>query len=353
MKKITNWFKQQFTNPEVVYLLAVLLGALLLVIYASDMLAPVLASIVIAYLLDGLVSRLQKFQLPRVLAVTLVFLLFIAILLLVVFALLPVLYNQLTEMVRQIPQIFARGQLLLSALPEQYPELFSVQQVQQISDAVRAQLTETGQDLLADSFSRAVDAITLLVYFILLPILVFFFLMDKARIHAWCAEFLPRDSRLVRQVWRDVDIQIGNYIRGKFWEILIVWLISYFCFAFFGLPFAMLLALLVGLSVLIPYVGAVVITIPVVLVAWFQWGWSDDFVYLVLAYLVIQALDGNLLVPLLFSKVVNLHPVAIIVAVLVFGGLWGIWGVFFAIPLTTLLQAVLLAWPKSPQPKNQ
>jgi putative permease len=65
----------------------------------------------------------------------------------------------------------------------------------------------------------------------------------------------------------------------------------------------------------------------------------------VLAYGIVQALDGNVLVPLLFSEAVNLHPVAIIVAVLVFGGLWGLWGVFFAIPLATLVKAVLNAWP--------
>ena len=64
-----------------------------------------------------------------------------------------------------------------------------------------------------------------------------------------------------------------------------------------------------------------------------------------MAYLVIQALDGNLLVPLLFGEVVSLHPVAIIVAILVFGGLWGFWGVFFAIPLATLVNAILRAWP--------
>ena len=62
-------------------------------------------------------------------------------------------------------------------------------------------------------------------------------------------------------------------------------------------------------------------------------------------YFIIQALDGNVVVPLLFSEVVDLHPVAIIVAVLVFGGLWGFWGVFFAIPLATLVQAILVAWP--------
>ena len=61
---------------------------------------------------------------------------------------------------------------------------------------------------------------------------------------------------------------------------------------------------------------------------------------------MIQALDGNVLVPLLFSEAVNMHPVAIIAAVLVFGGIWGMWGVFFAIPLATLVKAILYAWPR-------
>ncbi|MGB2465802.1 MAG: AI-2E family transporter, partial [Porticoccaceae bacterium] len=113
-----------------------------------------------------------------------------------------------------------------------------------------------------------------------------------------------------------------------------------------GLNYAALLALLVGLSVLIPYIGATVVTLPVLLVGYMQWGYSADFLWLFLVYGVIQFLDGNLLVPLLFSEVVNLHPVAIIVAVLFFGGIWGFWGVFFAIPLATLVKAVYNAWPR-------
>jgi putative permease len=69
-----------------------------------------------------------------------------------------------------------------------------------------------------------------------------------------------------------------------------------------------------------------------------------------IAYAIIQALDGNLLVPLMFSEVVNLHPVAIILAILVFGGLWGFWGIFFAIPLATLVKAVINAWPRKALP---
>ncbi len=105
----------------------------------------------------------------------------------------------------------------------------------------------------------------------------------------------------------------------------------------------------VGISVLIPYVGAAVVTLPIAVVAYFQWGFNSDFAYVIIAYAIIQFFDGNLLVPLLFAEMVNLHPTAIITAVLFFGAVWGIWGVFFAIPLATLIHAVINAWPRNTQ----
>jgi putative permease len=184
------------------------------------------------------------------------------------------------------------------------------------------------------------------IYLVLMPIMVFFFLKDKHRITSWFRSYLPEERQLATKVWHEMDLQLGNYVRGKFIEILIVWAMSYLTFAILGLQFAMLLGALVGLSVIVPFVGATIVTFPVALVAYFQWGWTSEFAYLLGAYLVIQAIDGNVLVPLLFSEVNNLHPIAIIVAVLFFGGIWGLWGVFFAIPLATLVKAVLNAWPQ-------
>jgi putative permease len=175
--------------------------------------------------------------------------------------------------------------------------------------------------------------------------MVFFFLKDKYMILAWLGHFLPEERTLVHRVWTDLDIKIASYVRGKFIEVMVIWLAAYIGFAVMELNYAMLLSLLVGLSVIVPYVGATVVTIPVIMIAFFQWGSGSEFGYLMAIYAVIQILDGNLLVPLLFSEVVNLHPVAIIVAVVFFGSLWGVWGVFFAIPLATFIQAILKAWP--------
>ena len=236
--------------------------------------------------------------------------------------------------------MITRGQVLLMQLPQHYPEIISPEQVQAMFTVIRQEIAELGQRVLSVSFSSVVGFITVMVYLILMPLLVFFFLKDKRLIVDWVTRFLPSERRLAKTVWHDMDRQIANYVRGKFWEIIIVWAVSSITFTLMGLQYAALLGMLVGLSVIIPYIGAAAVTIPVLLIAWFQWGWTAEFAWLTFAYFVIQILDGNVLVPLLFSEAVNLHPVAIIVAILVFGGLWGFWGVFFAIPLATLVQAV-------------
>ncbi len=350
MRLITDWFRRTFSDPQVV-LLAILLGTgFLVIIYLGDMLAPVLASVVIAYLLEGLVSPLERRGWPRLAAVLVVFAVFLLFLSLVLFGVLPLLSRQVTDLAQQFPSMVAKGQLALMQLPERYPDLVSPAEIQEIFAQIRQGAVELGQRVLSLSFASLVGLITVLIYLILMPLLVFFFLKDKGLILEWFTQFLPQDRMFAKQVWGDVDRQIANYVRGKFWEIIIVWAASLVTFTAFGLQYALLLSVLVGLSVIVPYIGAVVVTFPVVIIAWFQWGWSPEFIWLTIAYLVIQALDGNVLVPLLFSEVVNLHPVAIIVAILVFGGFWGFWGVFFAIPLATLVRAVLHAWPRDVAP---
>ena len=346
MKMITDWFRYQFNNPQVVFLTLFLVLLFVVVVLMGNMLAPLLAAVVIAYLLEGLVGVLEKTRLPRLIAVLVVYFAFLLFVVLILFGLLPLLSQQATQFVQQIPSMLNVGQDVLLKLPESYPEIVSAEQIGEIMVLIRTELTSWGQKLLSVSLASVMGLITILIYLILMPILIFFMMKDKEALVAWVARFAPSEHQLVGQVWSEVDRQIGNYVRGKFWEIVIVWFACVVTFSVLGLQYTMLLAVLVGLSVLIPFVGAAVVTIPVVFVAWFQWGFTGDFFVLVSAYLIIQALDGNLLVPMLFSEVNNLHPVAIIAAVLIFGGLWGGLGVFFAIPLATLVHAVIDAWPR-------
>ncbi|MCY4221868.1 MAG: AI-2E family transporter [Thiotrichales bacterium] len=347
---IRAWFERHFSDPQVLGLAAVLIGGFAIIWLGGGLLAPVIASVVIAYLLEGLIGVLERYRAPRLAAVLVVFIAFMTTLFFVMFGLLPLLSSQATQLLQQLPTMLGRGQELLLALPLTYPDLFSEQQVLDLISQIRAEAVIIGQNAVQASLASVVGILTLLVYLILMPLMVFFFLKDKLAIVAWVKHFLPEDRRLAGQVWADVNTQIGNYVRGKVIEIVIVWIVTYLTFALMGLQFSMLLGALVGLSVVIPYVGAVAVTFPVAIIAYFQWGFTSDFAYIMIAYAIIQALDGNVLVPLLFSEVVNLHPIAIITAVLVFGGLWGFWGIFFAIPLATLVQAVLKAWPSAAPP---
>jgi putative permease len=345
-KVLRDWIQRYFSDEEAVVLAVLLFLAFTAVLTLGGMLAPVLAGMVLAYLMQGLVVTLERLRMPGGVAVGLVFALFMGLLLVFIVVVVPLLWHQLITLFNELPGMLAKWQSLLLLLPERYPHLVSDEQVLQAIEVARGEIGKFGQWALTFSLSSLPLLVNIMIYLVLVPILVFFFLKDREMIGQWVRGYLPRERALITRVAHEMNRQIANYIRGKVIEIFICGGVTYIGFVVLGLNYAALLALLVGVSVVVPYVGAVVVTVPVMLIALFQWGWSDQFIYLMAVYGIIQTLDGNVLVPLLFSEAVNLHPVAIICAVLLFGGLWGFWGVFFAIPLATLFKAVLDAWPR-------
>lgn len=343
---LKGWIDRYLSDDAAITLAIVLVASITILLTLGSLLAPVLASFIVAYLLQGMVSFFQRCKLPHLVAVVITFLFFCTILTLIIFMVLPLVWEQMTNLFNELPRMIQQFQVLLKGLPQQYPTFVSDEQAKNIIHTLSTQLGQTGQWLLSMSASKIIGVVTLLVYFILVPILVFFFLKDKERIATGIQQFLPKNRRLIKQVMAEMNIQIANYVRGKVVEILIVAIADYILFVWLGLNYAVLLAVLVGLSVIVPYIGAVFVTIPVVIISYLQWGWESEFILLICVYGIIQIIDGNVLVPLLFGEAVNLHPIVIIMAVLIFGGIWGFWGVFFAIPLATLIKAVYNAWPK-------
>lgn len=339
-----NWYKRKFSDPDSVTLLFLLLFSGLFLAFWGGILMPVLVAAIIAYLLDWPVVKLTNLKLSRTYSTSLVLLAFISVSVLTFVGLVPVITQQSINLISETPQIWEQGQAWLLQLPEEYPDFVQVDHIQQMLQGVNERIVGFGEQIISASFSSLGDLAALLIYLILVPLMIFFMLKDKDVLVENISKLLPKERRLIKQVGTEMNSQIANYIRGKVIEILIVGSVSALTFALMDLRYALLLGVLVGFSVLIPYIGAAVVTLPVAIVAMFQWGITSDFWYLMVAYGIIQALDGNLLVPLLFSEAVSLHPVYIIIAVLFFGGLWGFWGVFFAIPLATLVKAVFNAW---------
>ncbi|MDA9556190.1 AI-2E family transporter [Vibrio sp.] len=337
---LKGWYNQKFSDPNAISLVAILLSGFLIIYFFGHLIAPLLVAIVFSYLLEWPTKQLIKFGLGRGLSVTIVVLGFSGLLILSVFGLIPAIWQQVANLINDIPSMYAHVQGVIITLPEEYPELANLQIVESAIANIKDQVITMGETVVKGSLASLVSLVTLAIYLILVPLLVFFLLKDKEQMQKMTVGLMPQNRKLANRVWIEMNQQITNYIRGKVVEIVIVGGVSYLTFIFLDLRYALLLAVAVGLSVLIPYIGAAMVTIPVAMVGLFQWGISTEFYWLLAAYGVIQALDGNALVPILFSEAVNLHPVAIIVAVLFFGGLWGFWGVFFAIPLATLVKAV-------------
>lgn len=343
---LSDWIDRYLGDEEAVLLTILMVLTLSLLVYLGEVLAPFLASLIIAFLLQGAVAFLERWRVPHLLAVTVAFLVFIGVLIISLFILVPIIVQQSTNLVAQLPGMIKQLQQTILLIPQKYPELISEEELRHLITYGSQQAAGLGEALLTFSFTSLPNLVGLLVYLILVPLMVFFMLKDREELSEAFVGLLPAKRPVMRQIWWEMNAQTANYVRGKVVEIVIVGVVSYASFLFLGLDYAALLALLVGLSVVIPYIGAAVVTIPVLLVGYFQWGWGSEFLWLAVVYGVIQFLDGNVLVPLLFSEAVNLHPLTIILAVLVFGGLWGFWGVFFAIPLATLFKAMYGAWPR-------
>ncbi|PXA74557.1 MULTISPECIES: AI-2E family transporter [Vibrio] len=344
---LNRWYQRRFSDPHAVSLVAILFFGFVIIYFFGHLIAPLLVAIVLAYLLEWPVTQLCRLGIPRTLSVLVIVSLFLGLMLVALFGIVPTIWQQVINLINDIPNMYNGLQNFIASLPDRYPELANLQIVESLVNNAKNKALSMGESVVKGSLASLVSLATLAVYLILVPMLVFFLLKDKQEMMSIASGVLPRNRRLATKVWLEMNQQISNYIRGKVLEILIVGGVSYVTFAILDLRYSALLAVAVGFSVLIPYIGAAAVTIPVAIVGLFQWGLTPQYYTLLVAYFIIQILDGNVLVPILFSEAVNLHPVAIIIAVLVFGGLWGFWGVFFAIPLATLVKAVWHALPSN------
>ncbi len=341
MQPVIDWVRAKLGDTDQMMMLASLLVIFALLILMGDILAPLIVAIVLAYVMDGVVELLEGFQLPRLLSISIVGLGALCMMLFLLLGVIPLLTEQVGRLIMQVPEHVTNLRTFLHALQENYAGWIKPEYVQQLIVAAAGKLQGWGGELFSFSLASIPGLITLMIYVVLVPVLVFFMLKDKLQLIAWAQDFLPKERTLLNQVGNEVDVQIGNYIRGKVWETLIVGAATWLGLWMFGHEYALLLGALTGISVWIPFVGIALVAVPVVLLSLFQWGWSDVTAYALITYAVIQILDANVLVPWIFSEVVNLHPIAIIVAILIFGSLWGLVGVFVAIPMAALVQSVL------------
>ena len=343
--QINKLFNKLFSNEESLIFSLLILTFLLVLYFFGGLLTPFIISLIFAYLLIGLTKNLIKYGLTELVSLIISYVIFLLSGIGFLVWLIPLIFQQTQAFFIEVPVWLNNFRSFIENLVQSNQELVSSDQISSFFTEFIGRLSSISQGVLDASISGIQDTLVFSIYLIMIPVLVFFFLFDKERIVKGFLMLLPKKRAMLSEVWIEMDDQLSNYVWGKGVEILIVGFAAAVIFGIMGLNYTALLSIIVGVSVLIPYVGAFLATIPVVVVAFLQFGIGFDLYMIVGLYLLLQALDGYLLVPILFSDAVKLHPVVIMLAVFVFGGIFGFWGAFFSIPLATFIKAVWNSWP--------
>lgn len=241
---------------------------------------------------------------------------------------------------------------LKEKLPATYHNLLSEDNIKEVAKYIKSQIKDWISPILTTQLAPFIlDTVTILVYLIIVPIFSFYMLKDKDKLLKLSGHYLS-SHKLVSNFWGEMNRQISQYLNGKCIHIVLISIINGIAFALFGLNYALLLGIGVGLSVLIPYVGSLIITVPVIIIGLMQFGFSSFLAWLLVVYIIIQLIDSYVITPMLFSETLNLDAFSILVAIVVFGGIWGIWGVILAIPLATFVKTIIQLWPTVDKPKE-
>ena len=310
-----------------------------LIAFLGGPLLPFFIALILAYFLDGGVTRLRRWKDNRRLAVGLVYGGFLIVYLVGLAGPLQLIVRQGLQLARNFPGIVEKLKGVVFEYRGVLEGYLPVGHRERLTAMLGDQLGDAGERLLSAALIGIPHAATWAIYSFLIPLLVFFLLKDKDQLLRSFGRLVPEERELVDRIWTEVEAKIANYVRGKVWEMIIVGTVTTAVFFLLDFQYPAILGLLSGLSVLIPFVGAIGVAIPVLVLGYVQWGAGPDLAWLIGAYAVIQILDGNVLAPLIFSEAVQLHPIFILLGVVVFGSLFGFWGVFFAIPLATLAKA--------------
>lgn len=362
-----NWYLRHFSTPGTTEFALVLVGAFLVVYYLMWLVGPLVVALCLAYCLDWAVRfGTHKLKLSRRSSSILTMLLFVGLSVGIMVFIAPKIVQQghdfytnlqnLSEPTTSIDNdedfettLAARGYELVKSMPDPIPSMFSEDEIKNYVVKGRAAILSNTSSIFKNQIMPSVvNVMSWLVYMIIVPIFTFLMLANKHDLQRRMRTYiLPNNQAIIHEFWPKINSQIEGYIRGKLLHVFIITIVNTGAFLLLGLNYSFLLGFGVGLSVVIPYVGAAIITVPILLVSAFQFGFGATFAWVIAIYIVIQLLDSNVLTPMLFSKAMNLDAFSILCAIFIFGGLWGFWGVFFSIPLATFVRTLFIYWPNS------
>ncbi|MGB3243109.1 MAG: AI-2E family transporter [Sulfitobacter sp.] len=305
--------------------------------FVGDVLLPFLLGGAIAYFLDPVADRLERMGLSRSLSTAVITL--VAILIFGIMALLvvPTLINQAVNLVETAPQLFRN---FTAFLTEHFPTLLVEDSTLRTSlISIGSTIQERGGQVLEAALASFASIISIILLFVIVPVVSVYLLLDWDRMIAAIDGILPRDhAPTIRHLAKEIDETLASFIRGMGTVCLILGTYYAIALMLVGLQFGLVVGFIAGLVTFIPYLGALLGGALAIGLALFQF-WGDWLsIGLVAGIFVIgQVIEGNVLTPKLVGDSVGLHPVWLILSLSLFGTLFGFVGMLVAVPLAAAI----------------
>ncbi len=308
--------------------------------FLGDVLLPFILGAAIAYFLDPIADRLEAAGTSRALATAIITICAILIFVLMALLVIPTLVRQTGQLINVAPELMRNLQEFLTA---RFPELMAGDGVvrdtlQSIGQTIR----DKGGQLLQTALSSAASLLNVVLLFVIVPVVSVYLLLDWDNMVARVDELLPREHvDTIRMLARDIDHVLSSFVRGMGTVSLILGIYYAVALMLVGLQFGLVVGVVAGLLTFIPYVGAIVGGVLAIGLALFQfWG---EWIWIAAVWAIFQSgqfIEGNLLTPKLVGDSVGLHPVWLLLAMSVFGSLFGFVGLLVAVPVAAAIGVI-------------
>ncbi|PCJ09408.1 MAG: AI-2E family transporter [Rhodobacteraceae bacterium] len=306
----------------------------------GDVLLPFVLGGAVAYLMDPIADRLERMGLSRSGATAVItvgaVLLFLVLLLVVV----PTLLYQMVELVQVLPELFRDARAFANV---HFPSLFDEgSQMHQTIAALTETLKGRSIDVLESILGSAASLLSVVVLIVIVPVVSIYLLLDWDRMTARIGELLPRDhAPVIHRLAAEIDAVLASFIRGMGTVCLILGTYYAVSLMLVGLNFGLAVGFIAGLVTFIPYLGALIGGALAIGLALFQfWGDWYSIGAVAVIFTIGQVVEGNYLTPKLVGNSVGLHPVWLLLALSVFGSLFGFVGMLVAVPMAAALGVV-------------
>ena len=325
------------TRDQIRYWGIAALVFLLLLWFLGNVLLPFLVGGAIAYFLDPVADRMERWGMSRVAATTIISLIALVAVILLVLAVIPTLVNQLTALINAAPDIAKRLQAFLL---ERFPDLAdSTSTIRQTLAEIGAAIQSRGGQLAQGLLSSALGFISVIVFIVVVPVVAFYLLLDWDNIIRNVDSMLPLDhAPTIRRLAREIDAVLAGFVRGQVSVCLALGTFYAAALMLAGLQFGLVVGAIAGAITFIPYIGSIIGGTLAVGLALFQfWGDWVQIGIIAAIFATGQFIEGNILTPKLVGKSVGLHPVWLLFALSAFGTVFGFVGMLIAVPVAAAI----------------